>query len=99
MDFEPKHIVWQRHIEGWQRSQLSQREYCEKKNISYARFGYWRTRLKRTAQPKKKLLPVAIARPSSSITIFLTGGIRLEVAAHELATILPVIVHSVREHS
>ena len=97
MDSEPKHILWQRHIDGWLHSQLPQREYCERHNISYARFGYWRTRLKRTAQPKKKLLPVTIARPSSSISIFLSGGIRLEVAAHELVTVLPVIVQSARE--
>ena len=99
MESEPKHILWQRHIEGWLHSQLPQREYCEKYNISYVRFCYWRTRLKRTSQPKKKLLPVSIARPSSSTSIFLSGGIRLEVPIHELTVVLPVIIQSARESS
>ena len=96
METEPKPVYWQRHIDDWLKSPLHQREYCEKHNLSYARFGYWRTRLKRAAPPKKKLVPVTITHPSASVGVFLPGGIRLEVSTHDLAAVLPVIYQTTR---
>ena len=37
---------WAKHIEGWKASELTQREYCERKSISYDTFKRWRRRLR-----------------------------------------------------
>jgi transposase-like protein len=37
---------WRRHLEGWRRSDLNQREYCELHGLPLKRFGNWRAALK-----------------------------------------------------
>ncbi|MBL1277569.1 MAG: hypothetical protein COB30_015915 [Ectothiorhodospiraceae bacterium] len=41
---------WQKHINAWQQSKLSQKHYCQQHDLRVANFGYWRTRLKGGAQ-------------------------------------------------
>lgn len=36
---------WQTHVESYQRSGLSQREYCRQQGISYWSFNSWKRRL------------------------------------------------------
>jgi hypothetical protein len=47
-----KRSTWQKHIEEWQQSGLSQQKYCGENGIALATFGYWRRKLK-TEQPEK----------------------------------------------
>jgi len=98
---EDKQAHWAAHVEGWEQSELTQPNYCKQKNISYAQFGYWRTRLNRTArpetQPGAKFSPVKITAPlSSTVNLYLPEGIRLDVPSHSLGDILPVIYRAVR---
>ena len=37
---------WRAHLEGWRRSDLNQREYCELHGLPLKRFGNWRATLK-----------------------------------------------------
>ncbi len=37
---------WRAHLDGWRRSDLNQREYCEAQGLSLKRFGNWRAKLK-----------------------------------------------------
>ena len=37
---------WRAHLEGWRRSELNQREYCELHELPLKRFGNWRAKLK-----------------------------------------------------
>ena len=39
-------LFWQAHLEGWRRSGLNQREYCELHCLPLKRFGNWRATLK-----------------------------------------------------
>ncbi len=98
MTSDNKHDFWQQHIEGWYQSKLSQKEYCKQQDLSFASFGYWRTRLNRKAVARGKFIPVNVAG-ASSVVIFLPVGIRLEFPSHALAELLPVIVRSVQEVS
>lgn len=98
MTSENKHDFWQRHIEGWSQSNLSQKVYCTQQDISFASFGYWRTRLNRKAVARGKFIPVNVAG-ASSVVMFLPVGIRLEFPSHALAELLPVIVRSVQDAS
>jgi len=42
---EKKAAFWKKHLSGWRQSDLSQKAYCEKHNLKFATFGYWRKRL------------------------------------------------------
>ncbi len=37
---------WRAHLDGWRRSDLNQREYCELHGLPLKRFGNWRATLK-----------------------------------------------------
>ncbi len=48
---------WRAHLEGWQRSDLNQREYCELHGLPLKRFGNWRAKFKHEDDvPRRKLL-------------------------------------------
>jgi transposase-like protein len=48
---------WRAHLEGWRRSDLNQREYCELHGLPLKRFGNWRAKFKHEDQvPPRKLL-------------------------------------------
>ncbi len=47
---QSKKQLWKNHIEGWKKSGLSQEKYCNQQEISYAAFGYWRSRLLKELQ-------------------------------------------------
>jgi len=85
-----KKDFWQQHIQAWEQSKLPQKVYCQQHNISYANFGYWRTRLKRLGNPAPKLLPVTLTRPTM-VVMTLSMGIRIEVPTNALAEVLPIV--------
>jgi len=37
---------WRAHLEGWRRSELNQREYCETHGLPLKRFGNWRAKFR-----------------------------------------------------
>ena len=37
---------WRAHLEGWRRSDLNQRQYCEAHGLPPKRFGNWRAKLR-----------------------------------------------------
>ena len=37
---------WRAHLDGWRRSNLNQREYCELHGLPLKRFGNWRAKLR-----------------------------------------------------
>ncbi len=39
-------LFWRGHLDGWRRSELNQREYCELHGLPLKRFGNWRATLK-----------------------------------------------------
>jgi transposase-like protein len=48
---------WRAHLEGWRRSDLNQREYCELHGLPLKRFGNWRAKFKHEDDvPRRKLL-------------------------------------------
>jgi transposase-like protein len=48
---------WRAHLDGWRRSELNQREYCELHGLPLKRFGNWRARFKPEDDvPRQKLL-------------------------------------------
>ena len=99
MTLENKRDFWQQHMEGWCQGKQSQKEYCKQQDLSFASFGYWRTRLNRQTETRSKFISVNVPNVSASVNVFLPIGLRLELPAHALAELLPVIVRSVQEDS
>lgn len=52
---------WQQHIDEWQRSGLSQQDYCRIHGIALATFGYWRRKLKRNESAKPRFYPLVVS--------------------------------------
>lgn len=42
-----KPTLWAARMVAWKISGLSQVQFCKQNNLTYAAFGYWRTRLKK----------------------------------------------------
>jgi hypothetical protein len=100
-------------MEGWQRSGLSQREYCTQGGISLSTFTLWRRRLA-TSQPRRSatsvvdLVPVPmrpvglpIARTATPpVVVVLAGGqYRLEVTPGFDADTLRAVVATLEARS
>jgi hypothetical protein len=52
-----REVFWRAHHEGWKRSELNQRQYCEAERIPLKAFGNWRAQFKAEPQaPERKLL-------------------------------------------
>ena len=62
-------------VDGFAKSGMRRREYCEKHNIGISTLDYWRRAQKR----KPKLVEVAIeTQPSAGFTLVLANGRRIE---------------------
>lgn len=51
-----REAFWRSHLEGWRRSELNQREYCEAHGLALKRFGNWRAKFKHEDEAPRKLL-------------------------------------------
>ncbi|MEE9481146.1 MAG: hypothetical protein V3V34_11485 [Kiloniellales bacterium] len=59
---------WRAHLDGWRRSDLNQREYCEAHGLPLKRFGDWRAQFKHEdPAPAGKLLYRRGGKPSHMI--------------------------------
>jgi hypothetical protein len=62
-------------VDGFAKSGMTRREYCEKHNIPITTFDYWR----RAAKRKPRLVEVAIeTQPSAGFALVLANGRRIE---------------------
>jgi len=50
-ELEALRRYWKEQIENWQKSGLSQSEFCRRYNLKFHRFVYWRKRFIRRAAP------------------------------------------------
>lgn len=56
-----KKAYWEKHLEKWQASGLTQQKYCQQENINLTTFTWWRSkRLKDKAQPSLTFIPALI---------------------------------------
>jgi hypothetical protein len=83
------------HQRNWQGSGLSQKAYCQQRNLSYHVFKYWLVRQQRYHQRRKYvaicLVPVHIERGSRSAT----NAPSIEIYLGSVKVILP---HSLPAH-
>jgi hypothetical protein len=83
-----KPAYWLSHFEKWASSGLSQEKYCKQHKISFAKFGYWRTKLlasDKSKSPSKELFKSICfsskqevhSSKDVSISILLQNGVRI----------------------
>ncbi len=68
---------WQQQIEAWQSSGQTQQAYCKTHELSYHRFGYWRSKFRQPSQEAQNqkgsgFVPVAHSAPLPSAGLSLT---------------------------
>jgi len=51
---------WSAHFLAWQKSGLSQREYCSRCNLRLSTFSWWRRKLRQKEMASLALIPVAL---------------------------------------
>ena len=77
-----KRRFWERHLEQWQQSRLSQLAYCRKHDLKPHRFYYWRRRILKP-QPDVSFLPVTLPadtpQGSQLMRILMPNGCVLEL--------------------
>lgn len=44
---------WESHIDSWERSDISQKEYCLRNGVKYKTFLYWRKQFKKVSSNNK----------------------------------------------
>jgi hypothetical protein len=90
---------YQKHIERWRQSQLSQKEYCRQNEIIPHRFTYWKKRL---ADDKSALtfVPVPLVHnfpaPTSTIDLVIAGGFKIQVGPGFDPPTLKQLIHTLR---
>jgi len=77
---------WRRHLDAWDRSDLTQREYCATYGLSEKSFYRWRAKEKggiAAAKPSLTLVPVSVGAPALVGVVQITspGGWRIELPA------------------
>lgn len=68
-----KRRFWKVHIRAWERSGLSQIEYCHRNNLRSNQFTYWKTKFNREHSAPVNFVPVA-TNPTHQITQNLDSG-------------------------
>jgi hypothetical protein len=90
---------YQKHLERWRQSQLSQKEYCRQNEIIPHRFTYWKKRLV-DGKSAPTFVPVALVKniPASSPTIdlFIAGGFKIQVGPGFDPSTLKQLIHTLR---
>ena len=82
---------WRVHIEAWQKSGLTQSEFCRQRQLSRDAFTYWKKRLppKQKAEPAVNLVPIPFRLPvpelaaklSAPLCLVMGERYRLEIVA------------------
>jgi len=77
---------WERHIQEWNRSGLSQSNYCRKEGLRYHAFLYWRRRLNQrpgsqSSRQSINLVQLEIPEPvmSAPVSDYSHSGVQLEM--------------------
>lgn len=74
-----KHRIWQKHLDDWSTSGLSQADYCRRHGLHPKRFYSWKNRLERLRAPNiGSFLPVTLidtapGQPSTPVVLRVNG--------------------------
>lgn len=88
---------WRAHIEAWDRSELTQREYCAQHGLAERGFYRWRRKHKEAmaANPSLSLVAVSVGGPAASAVVRLhsPGGWRIELPSGNVSWLVEFLKH------
>ena len=82
---------WSEQVKLWQSTDLTQRAYCEKNNLPFHRFNYWKRKLTKPTEPVSEapgfvqLTPMTVNHSigDSGLTLQLPNQLRIEGISSE----------------
>ena len=78
-----KRRYWERHIQSWRASGLSQTEYQRRHNLSKWQFVYWKKKLDRpVSSAEVSLVPISLPQfmPTAPLSLIVNGRYRIEIS-------------------
>jgi hypothetical protein len=94
-----RHQIWQEHIEAWERSGLTQKQYCREKGLKLPTFGLWRKRLLRPLQENLTFIDANLRVQEEAATgkmvlqLLLPNGVRLGLNEYASESLLQQVLH------
>jgi len=99
---EEKAKFWEDHIQAWQKTDLSQSEYCRKNRLVPHRFWYWRKRIEQPSAKGITFVPLPISpnrtgqtAPVTSITT--PNGYRIEFTDGFNPAVVRQLMYTIRD--
>lgn len=74
-----KQRYWQRHVEQWKKSGLSQAAYCRECNLNIKSFNYFKSRLKKNLPVQFVQLPVEPVRVPSFLKLNIGSSFQIDI--------------------
>ena len=74
-----KQKYWQRHIEKWSQSGLSQAAYCRERNLKIKSFIYFKSRLKKNLPVQFVQVPVGPVQAPSFLKLNISSSFQVEI--------------------
>jgi len=98
-----KRAAWKNLISEWEKSAVSQRIFCESRDLNLKHFVYYRSYFRKVSKQRKKLLPIEVSpsiignqHPEDlSFTLCLSKNMTLKIPASSDKTMLKNIFSSV----
>jgi hypothetical protein len=89
-----KRSLWEKHIDNWDKSGLSQRAYCDKQKLNLGTFTYWRKQLRRDEQ-QNSFVEIGKSQESTYFELKTKSGTTIRVPPNfnenELTRLLQVV--------
>ena len=76
---QQKQKHWEKHIASWMRSDMTQREYCDARGLSFPSFSYWRNKLNKSSRPQPQFFPLTVQVPEEPAPGISTATGRLDL--------------------
>ena len=70
---------WERHVESWRLSNLSQAQYCRRHGLSPQSFSYWKNRIELSSPMSHALVELPLCSFSEKTTPESSAGITIRV--------------------
>ncbi len=74
-----KQRYWQRHVEQWSQSRLSQAEYCRERSLKIKSFTYFKSRLKKNLPVQFVQVSVEPVPVPSFLKLNIGSGFQVEI--------------------
>lgn len=104
--------LWAERLQDFQKSRLSQKEWCREHQIPVSTLGYWlRKQTRESAGQEKTADPMFVRLPSeqeiaasllpdhAAVTIYLPGNVRIEIGIECPCELMVSLLHTLKTYA